>query len=890
MLPGGVILALAGELGGEAPAQGIDLFSDSSGLPGVLIPDIQVDEVHVVLVGSGVGLNQLQQLLTGDLGDTVAARQNALGVLDILALLPIQAQEVGLIDAVVQLDETLQTGVGRQIPQLVDDHGLVQPAPAVAHQAAGGSADHGLVEGLGLGIGLLCVDMDADLGVVLVSDLQQLLEVLDAAQTLAHIGVLGVGGVVALVAVALQQQSLGQAVGGQVNLLQVVSVDQEGVGSGGLEVHNDTVVDGILDDLVALGVVHDLTECNGAVVPVHLAVAVQIALGNGDLDAGQLGSLVGVILGGSLAGGVAGLVVPDSAGQADGVSAVDALNTLVAFLLGVGVDTGGQLAVGQESVQVAVLVGGDEAVVKADVGIGLGGGGGGHLSAGEDGIGLGSVNGQDVQMGDVDGGDAGAALVLGQLSDFPGQVSALDRDLHGHIQVDAGAGIFQVQLILSEVHVIAAADVLGHDGNAVDDDGVQVGLVAAEEGLAGGVGLHDIAGDQGELLAHIDGHFSGPHVSILAQIQAGLGGDDGVEGVHLDILDDNGAGVCLVAGLGDGEGVLAHLDTLEGVAAVLIGLGGAGADADGGTGDSKTIGVGDGTGNGSHGGLDDLHGLTGTVSAETPVVVHAVLAVVGEVSELDVGVGILCHDAELTQVAVGVGEGLGQGLQGLVGGVRGGAVDGNGQGLVTQGDGQAQLLAGHSIGQTGDLRIVLGAVDLVLVVPVAGGVVADVQPVVVVDVAVKDAPVLIGLQGHGDGASADHVSVAVQVEDGTACGVAVIVTAGAVRAAVDGEPFSAAGSVGDDDAACAAQHQGRNKDQGQNLASGFFHVCFPPSYFTAQVLVRPAHAIILSLILLQINCRFPLFFVIFVFGSSVAGWYCKERPAADAAGRSLYYG
>ena len=601
---------------------------------------------------------------------------------------------------------------------------------------------------------------------------------------------------------------------------------------------------------------HNLAEGDGTVVPVHLAVTVQVLLGNGDLDDGQLGGLVGVVAGGGLAGGVTGLVVPHGTGQADGVGTVDALNTLVTLALGVGMDTGGELAVGQEGVQIAVLVGGDEALGEGDVGISLGGGGGGHLGTGEDGVLLGGVNGQDVQMGDVDGGDAGAALGLLDLGDLPGQVVALDGDGNGHGKINTGIFVLHQQIVGLGIGIELDTPDHGLDGGAVDDDLVQIRLVAAEECLAGCIGLHDIAGDQGELLAHIDGHGVGLDDIILGKIQVGLGGDDGIEGVHLHVLNGDGGGVGLVAGLGYGECVLAHLDALEGVAAVLVGLGGVGADADGGACDQVALGVLDGTGDGSHGGLDDLHGLTVAVGAEAPVVAHAVDAVIGEIGELDVGVGGLGHDTELTQVAIGGGEALGHVLQGLVGGIGGGAVDGNGQSLIAQGDGDAQLLASHGIGQAGDLRIALGAIPAVLVVPLAGAVIANVQPVAVIDVAIEDTPVVVGLQGEGDGTSAHHVSVAVQIKDGTGTCVAVVVTTTTVGTAIDGEPFSAACCL-DSDPACTAQDHNHSKNQAQN-AIDFLHVF---SSFLIFVHMHMPHIrlFILSSIVLQINPRTSYF-------------------------------
>jgi hypothetical protein len=47
---------------------------------------------------------------------------------------------------------------------------------------------------------------------------------------------------------------------------------------------------------------------------------------------------------------------------------------------------------------------------------------------------------------------------------------------------------------------------------------------------------------------------------------------------------------------------------------------------------------------------------------------------------------------------------------------------------------------------------------------VAGGVIANIQPVIVIDVAIENTPVVAGLQGEGDGTSAHHVLVPVQIE------------------------------------------------------------------------------------------------------------------------------
>ena len=212
--PGGVILPLVGELRREAPAQRVDLPGDVPGLPGVLIPDIKVDEVEVGARG----------LAGGEKGGVAGLDVNrALRVLDVGALLPVEAQVARAVETVGELDEALPARPGAEVPELVDDHGLVEPAPAVAL-----AGYHVLVERAGLGVRLLRVDVDAHLGAVLVGHLDEVLQALDPALAGGDVGVLGVGGVVPLVAVALEHDRLGQAVGVEVDLLDVVR--RHGVG------------------------------------------------------------------------------------------------------------------------------------------------------------------------------------------------------------------------------------------------------------------------------------------------------------------------------------------------------------------------------------------------------------------------------------------------------------------------------------------------------------------------------------------------------------------------------------------------------------------------------------------------------------------------------------
>ena len=119
--PCGVILALVRELCRESPSERIDLLSDPSGLPGILVPYIQIDEVHIVFQPCCI----LCDLIHGRV-------ECSFGLSDILALIPVSAVEISLIDTVEQLHHSLVSCLASEIPQLVDDIGLIQPSPAVS--------------------------------------------------------------------------------------------------------------------------------------------------------------------------------------------------------------------------------------------------------------------------------------------------------------------------------------------------------------------------------------------------------------------------------------------------------------------------------------------------------------------------------------------------------------------------------------------------------------------------------------------------------------------------------------------------------------------------------------------------------------------------------------
>ena len=201
VLEGCVILVAGTPFGGHTPAVLIDHLAHLAGFPrvlgagGVVAPHVEVDEVHVV------------------------------------ADLALEVSEAGLAHA------------GGEIVDAVDADALIQPVPAVAQAATGVATHHVLAEGPGFRVHFGRVDVHAEAGAVLGALLHQGVHVRGAAGAGVDVAVVRMAGVVAFVAVALEQHGLAEAVGVEGDLLDVVKRGQERVLRLGAEVHGDAPCD-----------------------------------------------------------------------------------------------------------------------------------------------------------------------------------------------------------------------------------------------------------------------------------------------------------------------------------------------------------------------------------------------------------------------------------------------------------------------------------------------------------------------------------------------------------------------------------------------------------------------------------------------------------------------
>ncbi|QCW79541.1 hypothetical protein EQG64_26165 [Streptomyces sp. S6] len=201
-----------------------------------------------------------------------------MGVVDV----DVEEGEVA-VGLVPQLLEALRQVAAVEVAALVDVVALVEPVPAGL-----GLVDELLAEGPGLRVGLGGVDVDAEGGTPLLALLEQGVEVLEAARALVVVAaVVGVGGVVALGAVPLEDGELAETVGGLGDPLDVVQGAQEGVGGLAGEVERDVGDDPVGGLLAAGRGDADGAEGDGRVLPVDGLVPVGVG-GDDDLGPGQV--------------------------------------------------------------------------------------------------------------------------------------------------------------------------------------------------------------------------------------------------------------------------------------------------------------------------------------------------------------------------------------------------------------------------------------------------------------------------------------------------------------------------------------------------------------------------------------------------------------------------
>ena len=488
VLEGCVILVAGAPFGGHTPAVLVDHLAHLAGFPrvlgagGVVAPHVEVDEVHVV------------------------------------ADLALEVSEAGLAHA------------GGEIVDAVDADALIQPVPAVAQAATGVATHHVLAEGLGFRVHFGRVDVHAEAGAVLGALLHQGVHVRGAAGAGVDVAVVRMAGVVAFVAVALEQHGLAEAVGVEGDLLDVVKRGQERVLRLGAEVHGDAPCDQLGHFLGLVWVVHDVAVCDRAIFPVDRAVLVLVA-GDGDGHLRHVGLFDGV--GVLLRVGHDAVVVPRCSAQTEGGGLADLLgggeHAGVPRTAGDGVADGGAVVLGVGPQAGAQAIARDEAVgvvvriadrgVGGDVEVGVTGPGsvGRHAGAGELGAVLTGAHGDEALVRERNrldrvllGLGLGVIRLVHDLGDVELERIVDDLDLHGDDRVDLVAAL-DVQRVLG----LGRADLLeGHVGVLQR----HVGAVNGDDAHVLRLAVHDLAV---ELLHRVVVH--GREVLLHAHVHGGGG-------------------------------------------------------------------------------------------------------------------------------------------------------------------------------------------------------------------------------------------------------------------------------------------------------------------------------------------------------------------------------
>ena len=180
--------------------------------------------------------------------------------------------------------------------------------------------------------------MDTDLCAVIMSDPDQFLESFHAAFPVRNVRVLRVRGVMSLASVSLQHNCLRKSVCCEVNFLDIVCCRHVRIGYHTCKVHDNAVIDKIFDILCILRDIHDVAECQSAVVPVKVTVFVYVAC-DADFRARKLAYRI-LIIALFLSVRVSVFIIPFCACKAHGICAAVQDDSFIAFDLGIAPEAG----------------------------------------------------------------------------------------------------------------------------------------------------------------------------------------------------------------------------------------------------------------------------------------------------------------------------------------------------------------------------------------------------------------------------------------------------------------------------------------------------------------------------------------------------------------------
>ena len=169
-----------------------------------------------------------------------------------------------------------------------------------------------------------------------------------------------------LISVSLQHDRLAKSIGCQIYLLYIIRTFHKRVRAETSQVHDDTVVNQFRHILRTVRVIHNITVCNGAVLPVCNTIIIQIRR-DADLCTRQLADRRILIICGSRI--IAILIIPRGTGQRNRVASVIARHSAVPKRLGVAPQTCTQAVAGKKSISVGSGIVCCKSTLKCDLSV-----------------------------------------------------------------------------------------------------------------------------------------------------------------------------------------------------------------------------------------------------------------------------------------------------------------------------------------------------------------------------------------------------------------------------------------------------------------------------------------------------------------------------------------
>ena len=263
MLPCGIIFSFFSKLRRESPAQTVKLLCNLTCLPGIAVPYIQVHEIQICIYGL--------LFLSYCIRDRFCVCYSFIFPFSYNSR-PFIRIKRSVIQLIIQLKHTFVAKSAAKIIRAVNGKRLVKPSPSFRTDAI----NQFLVKTLCFRICFLRIDMDSHLGIVLMRNRIQLFQLFQSSKTVCDMPVFGIRRVMSLASVPLHHNCLRKSVRCQIYFLNIIGCFQIRVCCLAAEVHRNTIVYEFFRIFRTHRIIHNITVCNGSVLPVYRPILILI--------------------------------------------------------------------------------------------------------------------------------------------------------------------------------------------------------------------------------------------------------------------------------------------------------------------------------------------------------------------------------------------------------------------------------------------------------------------------------------------------------------------------------------------------------------------------------------------------------------------------------------